>query len=369
MVCEARMAEQEGPENVKLKLQNETECCDKSDGPNSLYKDLKSTQWPIVYSPEYNIHFLGFEKLHPFDSGKWGRAVGYLTDMDSGILTSENFITPIEPNDEQLKEVHTKEYLDSLKWSWKVAAVIEVPFVAFLPNFIVQHVVLRRLRLQTGGTILAGKLAIDRGWAINIGGGFHHCHGSNGGGFCAYADITLSIRFLCKNYESVCKAMIIDLDAHQGNGHERDFVDDESVYIMDVYNSRIYPGDTVAKRAIRKKVELNHKTEDNIYLPLVERNMKEALHEFHPDIIVYNAGTDILEDDPLGNLSITAQGIIKRDEMVFHAARKRNIPIFMVTSGGYQRRTAQVIADSIKNLSNKGLISCNYSQLYPKALL
>lgn len=51
-------------------------------------------------------------------------------------------------------------------------------------------------RYQTGGTILAGKLALDRGWAINIGGGFHHCSAERGGGFCAYADITLLIRFL-----------------------------------------------------------------------------------------------------------------------------------------------------------------------------
>ena len=39
---------------------------------------MKSTEWPIVYSPEYNIRFLGLEKLHPFDSGKWGRTVKFL---------------------------------------------------------------------------------------------------------------------------------------------------------------------------------------------------------------------------------------------------------------------------------------------------
>ena len=45
--------------------------------------------------------------------------------------------------------------------------------------------------------IQAGKLARDRGWAINIGGGFHHCSSSEGGGFCAYADITLCIKVNC----------------------------------------------------------------------------------------------------------------------------------------------------------------------------
>ena len=61
----------------------------------------------------------------------------------------------------------------------------------------------------------AGKLAMERGWAINVGGGFHHCSNDKGGGFCAYADITLSLRFLFERVEGVATAMIVDLDAHQ----------------------------------------------------------------------------------------------------------------------------------------------------------
>ena len=56
---------------------------------------------------------------------------------------------------------------------------------------------------------------MDRGWGINIGGGFHHCSSERGGGFCAYADITLAIKFLFERNPTVKKAMIIDLDAHQ----------------------------------------------------------------------------------------------------------------------------------------------------------
>lgn len=53
---------------------------------------------------------------------------------------------------------------------------------------------------------------------------------------------------------------------------------------------------------------------------------------------------------------VNMQGIVKRDEVVFKAARSRGIPILMVTSGGYQKRTARIIADSILNLHNLGLI-------------
>ncbi|XP_071082818.1 histone deacetylase 11-like isoform X1 [Haliotis cracherodii] len=332
---------------------------------SQLYIQTDDKQWPIVYAAEYNISFLGLEKLHPFDAGKWGRIFEFL--KESKMVREETIVKPLEATEDDLLLVHSRNYINSLKltdivegineWSMNVAGITEVPPVALLPNFIVQRKVLRPFRHQTGGSILAGKLAMDRGWAINIGGGFHHCSAERGGGFCAYADITLSIKFLFEKVEAVSKVMIVDLDAHQGNGHERDFMDDDRVYIMDVYNRGIYPHDGFAKRAIKRKVELNHLTDDVDYLHAVKSNLDASLEDFRPDIIVYNAGTDILEGDPLGNLSVTAKGIIKRDEMVFKKAREMKIPIFMLTSGGYTRGTARIIADSILNLRQKKLIS------------
>ncbi|XP_064310377.1 histone deacetylase 11 isoform X3 [Phalacrocorax carbo] len=280
-----------------------------------LYEDAPSACWPIIYSPDYNITFMGLEKLHPFDAGKWGKVINFL--KEEKLIADDLIVQAREATDEDLLVVHTRRYLNKLK---------------------------------------AGKLAVDRGWAINVGGGFHHCSSDKGGGFCAYADITLSIKFLFERVQGVSKATIIDLDAHQGNGHERDFMDDHRVYIMDVYNRYIYPGDGFAKRAIKRKVELEWGTEDTEYLQKVHTHVEGALNELKPDIIVYNAGTDILDGDPLGGLAISPQGIVKRDEIVFKAARSRRIPILMVTSGGYQKRTAQIIADSILNLHSLGLI-------------
>ncbi|XP_067092746.1 histone deacetylase 11 isoform X2 [Osmerus mordax] len=319
-----------------------------------LYIEVPSTCMPIVYSPDYNITFMGLEKLHPFDAGKWGKVIHFLKEEQ--FITEGNLVEAREATDEDLLVVHTKQYLRKLKWSLVVATITEIPPLLFLPNFLVQRKVLRPLRTQTGGTIMAGKLAIDRGWAINVGGGFHHCSSDKGGGFCAYADVTLAIKFLFERVEGISMATIIDLDAHQGNGHERDFLEDRRVFIMDVYNRYIYPGDGYAKRAIKRKVELDWGTEDSEYLQKVELHSEGALNEVRPDIIIYNAGTDILDGDPLGGLAISPQGIVKRDEIVFRAARRRGIPILMVTSGGYQKKTARIIADSILNLQRQGLI-------------
>ncbi|KAG7495177.1 hypothetical protein JOB18_045532 [Solea senegalensis] len=328
--------------------------------PTELYTSISRTCLPIVYHPDYNITFMGLEKLHPFDAGKWGKVIHFLKEEQ--FLTDGNIVEAREATEEDLLVVHTKRYLNRLKWSVVVATITEIPPLMFLPNFLVQRRVLRPLRTQTGGTIMAGKLAVDRGWAINVGGGFHHCSSDKGGGFCAYADITLAIKFLFERVEGISRATIIDLDAHQGNGHERDFIDDRRVFIMDMYNRHIYPGDSYAKKAIKRKVELDWGTEDSEYLQKVELHSEGTLNEVRPDIIVYNAGTDILDGDPLGGLSISPQGIVKRDEIVFRAARRRGIPVLMVTSGGYQKKTARIIADSILNLHQQGLIGAEALQ-------
>ncbi|XP_069906089.1 histone deacetylase 11 isoform X1 [Oryctolagus cuniculus] len=306
-----------------------------------LYQHVPESRWPIVYSPRYNITFMGLEKLHPFDAGKWGKVINFL--KEEKLLTDSMLVEAREASEEDLLVVHTRRYLNELKWSFAVATITEIPPLIFLPNFLVQRKVLRPLRTQTGGTIM-------------VGGGFHHCSSDRGGGFCAYADITLAIKFLFDRVEGISRATIIDLDAHQGNGHERDFMEDKRVYIMDVYNRHIYPGDRFAKQAIRRKVELEWGTEDEEYLGKVEQHVEKALREYLPDVVVYNAGTDILEGDRLGGLAISPGGIVKRDELVFRVVRGHQVPILMVTSGGYQKRTARIIADSILNLHNLGLI-------------
>lgn len=114
---------------------------------------------------------------------------------DAGLLQSDRIVEPLEASEEDLLVVHSESYLNSLKSSEKVARIVEVPAVALLPNLLVQQKLLYPFRKQVGGSVLSAKLALEKGWAINIGGGFHHCSAHEGGGFCAYADISLCIHF------------------------------------------------------------------------------------------------------------------------------------------------------------------------------
>jgi histone deacetylase 11 len=119
---------------------------------------------------------------------------------------------------------------------------------------------------------------------------------------------------------------------------------------VDFYNPFIYPGDFLARQAIRAAVEIRPTDSDERYLQLLEQTLDRSIAEFHPDLIVYNAGTDCLIGDPLGNLSLSRQAIISRDWLVFQAAQSNSVPVVMLLSGGYQQSNAPVIADSIRNL-------------------
>lgn len=64
--------------------------------------------------------------------------------------------------------------------------------------------------------MLAAGLALERGWAINMGGGMHHAHASDGMGWCPFDDIMLAIRRLRKaSGGQINRVLVIDLDAHQ----------------------------------------------------------------------------------------------------------------------------------------------------------
>lgn len=319
-----------------------------------LDSNLSKESLPIVYRDEYNIRLMGIEKFHPFDTEKYLHITEFL--IKEKILTFDQFLKPKIVSEEQLKLVHTEKYLQSLEEKTNIVRIAETEALSLLPNFILKNNMIQPLKYATGGTILSSQLAIQYGWSINLGGGFHHAHSSDGGGWCYFDDIMISIKLLPKKIQ---KVLIIDLDAHQGNGIERDKLKfkNDNIFIFDMYNGRAYPFDSFAKKAIDYKIELLPKTTDGIYLEKLKDGLNHIKSSFQPDIIFYNAGSDILKGDPLGGLNISPNAFIEKDELVFSYALENKIPIVYLLSGGYQKTNAKVISDSIVNLFKKKIIN------------
>lgn len=283
----------------------------------------------IVYSQHYQISFAGLEKLHPFDINKYARI--YLELVTSGLIRPEDVFVPKPATRRQLLRVHTAGYLERLGDSAKVAEYLEFGPLAIAPAALADAAVLEPFRYATGGTLLAARLALHHGMAINLGGGYHHAEPDRGGGFCIYADMPIAIRTL-QDEGAIDRALVVDLDVHQGNGTALCVAGDERVFIFDLHESDIYP---FPKQTNDLDVPLPGYTNDEDYLAVLSRHLSRVFDEARPDIVFLQAGVDGLAGDPLASFQLSPAGIVRRDRLVVEEAVARGVPFVMVLGGGY----------------------------------
>jgi histone deacetylase 11 len=299
---------------------------------------------PLIYHPRYNITALGLERLHPFDSRKYRRIKQAM--MARGLRRERDFVRPCAVSHQELLKVHTPEYLRSLRSTQTLARILEVPIVARLPFWLADSRILRPMRLATGGTILACRLAMEKGIAINLGGGYHHAADGCGGGFCVYADVPLAAKVLHEEGR-VGKVLVVDLDAHQGNGTAAIFQGWPWAVIFDLYERDLFP---VRKEPEDYPLPVPRGLKGIDYLGIVRDALPGALDAVKPDLVIYNAGSDPFVDDPLAGFRLTMSDLAERDLMVVTLARERGIPVAMVLSGGYSSVSWRIHADGIEGI-------------------
>ena len=306
---------------------------------------------PVVYSPAYNLGLFGIERLHPFDTRKYEGVFDRLQEARWLVGSNHHEAAPLPPD--VFLRYYDTAFLQSLSDPKEAARISEIGALALLPRSIIERHLLRAFRFQTGGTAMATELAVAHGWAINLGGGFHHAGLTQAGGFCFFADLTLAVRLVRERHANIRKIMIIDLDAHQGDGHERDLGDDPEVFTVDLYGGDNYPW----AHDLRPKIEVDRPlpalVRDTIYLKILDDALDEAFLRFRPDLVLYVAGSDVLAGDPLGRLELSADAVVLRDEKVFAKAFATGARLVMTFGGGYQKSNAPLIARSILNLEQK----------------
>jgi acetoin utilization deacetylase AcuC-like enzyme len=194
------------------------------------------------------------------------------------------------------------------------------------------QVLVQRAFASVGGTISASLQALEHGWGATLGGGTHHAFRSEGAGFCVFNDIAVAIRFL-RHRGLVRSAAVIDLDVHQGDGTAEIFKDDPDVFTLSMHGESNFP---FRKKQSRLDVPLLDGVEDEEYLRRLDEVLPAAFGS-RPDIVFYQSGVDPLASDSLGRLSLTPQGLIERDRMVFRTARRFGAPFVLTSGGGYSR--------------------------------
>jgi histone deacetylase 11 len=308
----------------------------------------------IFYNRRYNIGFLGVERLHPFDSRKYGRAWRELKRRFGRNLLPHCVAVDRAVTDEELLLAHSPEYLAKMRQTKNIVAALELPALRRAPAWLLRWAVLRPMRWAVRGTVLAARAALSHGVAINLGGGYHHAKRNTGEGFCIYSDIAVAVRQLRaeKLIPAGQRVAYIDLDVHQGNGVCHLFRDDREMFILDMYNSEIYPcTDFEARQRIDCDLRLTSGCRGDEYLRVLRQNLPGFLDSLTRTgtiaLGIYNAGTDVIRDDPLGHLNLTPDDVLARDLFVVEEFQKRKIPLLMMTSGGYTRESYKLIAKSV----------------------
>ncbi len=301
----------------------------------------------IVYSPRYHIN-LG---AHVFPTSKYPRLHDAL--VARRLAATSDFVEPAAATWDELALVHTADYLGKLRdgtLSLEEQAQLELtPTPSVVEGF----------RLMCGGTMLAARLALGlarppdvvdhpggdpgahhptRGLGLHLGGGFHHASEDHGEGFCMFHDVAVAIRVL-KRDRAISRAAIVDCDVHHGNGTAFIFAGDRSVFTFSMHQERNYPA---FKPSSSLDIHLPDYADDEMYLRHLVGALPRVLAS-GPDIVFYLAGADPFEEDKLGGLSLTKEGLRRRDRLVFAAAREVNLPVVVTLAGGY----AQNVADTV----------------------
>ncbi len=306
-------------------------------------------RFKLVYNDAYCLPI----GSHVFAGQKY-RLV-YQMLLGSGAARPADFIMPPPATDSDVRLVHTEDYVRKLRegtLSSQEELALELPYSPLLVD---------SFWLHAGGSILAADMALRDGVSISLGGGFHHAFPDHGEGFCMIHDVAIALRRLLRRGK-LARAMVVDLDVHQGNGTATIFnpslvstapthswsapaaqsaravsvkeAEPGDVFTLSMHQENNYP---LWKPPSSLDVNLPDRTVDSEYLDWLDNALNLALRQFEPDIIAYVAGADPYRDDQLGGLSMTIDGLKQRDEVVFATAKARRIPIFATFAGGYAK--------------------------------
>jgi acetoin utilization deacetylase AcuC-like enzyme len=318
----------------------------------------------LIYSDAYYLPI----GEHVFPAEKYRRIRDRL--VADGIADAKDFVEPEPANDQDILLVHKPEYVQKLKsgtLSQREEMEMEIPYSRDL---------VEAFWLAAGRSILAARQALADGVSVNIGGGFHHAFPDHGEGFCMIHDVAVAIRRLQRD-DKIRTAMTVDCDVHQGNGTAAIFAGTRTasallpsagastlessaqsaqlrsalpgkirgahageVFTISLHQHNNYP---LWKPASSIDVDLPDGIGDDDYLAWLDNALSSGLRQFEPELICYLAGADPYQEDQLGGLSLTIEGLKRRDELVFRVARARNIPVMVTFAGGY----AQNVEDTV----------------------
>ncbi|MFS1949568.1 histone deacetylase [Vibrio lentus] len=282
---------------------------------------------PLIYHPIYSQ--LPLPEGHRYPIHKYQllhSAVKHHMDSDPKWGNAFEMFQPMPVSVEQVKQVHDGEYVDLLVSGNLPAAKMR------RIGFPWSEQLIERTLYSSGGTCLAAEMAIESGLAIHLSGGYHHAHRDFGSGFCLLNDLVLAAKHAL-TFEHIDKVLIVDSDVHHGDGTATLCQENDEIITLSFHCDKNFPA---RKPVSDLDVPLSRETEDEEFLRCFEQVTNMAIAHHQPDLIIYDAGVDIHQDDELGYLNVSTKGIFERDCLMLNLAKSKAIPMACVVGGGYR---------------------------------
>nr|WP_193988426.1 histone deacetylase [Lelliottia steviae] len=276
---------------------------------------------PIVYHPNYSFNF---DPKHRFVMSKFAYLYEHVKSL--GLINS-NLEQPILGTPEPLELVHCDNYIYDLwhnRLDEKAMRRIGLPWSEQL---------MARTFTAPLGTLQTARLALKHGIACHLAGGTHHAHTDFGSGYCMVNDLAFTSETLIKSGE-VTNILIFDLDVHQGDGTAAMLAHQPYAYTCSIHCEKNFP---FRKSASDLDIGLAANVADSEYLGVVDDTLSYLLNTLNPDLVLYDAGVDVWQEDGLGKLDISWKGIEQRDHLVLKRCLERNVPVATVIGGGYDK--------------------------------
>ena len=250
-----------------------------------------------------------------------------------GLVEEDQWLTPTLISSDHILKAHDSEYLSKLEggsWSRQEERKSGFPWSSEL---------IEREKVIMEGTRMCARVAAHGGVALNIAGGTHHAFQNRAEGFCLLNDLAISALDLLD--VGLSRVLIVDLDVHQGNGTAQILKGYDSIYTFSMHGASNYP---LHKESSDCDIALPDGTDDSTYLSVLDRALDDIIHAFTPQVILYQCGVDVLESDKLGRLSLSLQGCLERDRMVFSRARDLGIGVACAMGGGYSEDVQTIVS-------------------------
>ena len=277
---------------------------------------------PLVTHPAYSF---SLSENHRFPMQKFRLLHECL--IEQGIATSENTYRPGKSKIALLRLAHCEQYIDAFCSNSQTPAELRRMGLPW------SEALLTRTLISPSGTLLTRQCALQKGIACHLAGGTHHAHFDFASGFCILNDLAITAKSLLSS-DLVNSVLIFDVDVHQGDGTARILEDTPQAFTCSVHCEKNFPA---RKAQSDLDVNIPKGASDDEYMALMAQGFEKALVMSKPDIVLYDAGVDVYEDDPLGLINVSLEGIRVRDRYVLKRCVELSIPVATVIGGGYDK--------------------------------